>query len=186
MDVISQFVQYEARFVVFSLFYKKGSYRSIETLKCRNDANTYLQTCALSMGKYSQSSLIYGHQRDKANCPYHRGRECLKFVGAFGPSGIVLIWTCLWERCKFVFISQSFAIFCLSLADEKVDNSMGNLLTNLTKYFYVAFCFCFFQTIYENLWSRIIQHMSCNVKSLDWGKLVHVWRCKITCIGNIF
>lgn len=42
------------------------------------------------MDKYSRSSLIYGHQRDKANCPDHRGRECLKFVGAFGLSRIVL------------------------------------------------------------------------------------------------
>ena len=42
------------------------------------------------MDEYSRSSLIYGHQRDKANYPYHRGRECMKFVGAFGPSRIVL------------------------------------------------------------------------------------------------
>lgn len=44
-----------------------------------------------------------------------------------------------------------FRYFLFVSADEKVDDSMGNLLTNLTKYFYVAFCFCFFQTIYENL-----------------------------------
>ena len=59
-------------------------------LYCRIDANVYFQTCAVSMDKYSRSSLIYGHQRDKANCPYHRGRGCMKFVGAFGPSRTVL------------------------------------------------------------------------------------------------
>ena len=39
-----------------------------------------------------------------------------------------------------MFMSQSFAISCLSLADEKPDDGMANLLTRSTKYFYVAFC----------------------------------------------
>ena len=64
--------------------------RGYKVLYCRIDANVYLQTFAVSVDKYSRSSLIYGHQRDKANCPYHRGRGCMKFVGAFGPSRTVL------------------------------------------------------------------------------------------------
>lgn len=92
------------------------------------------------MDKYSRSSLIYGHQRDKANCPDHRGRECLKFVGAFGLSRIVLNMEVSVREVQIIFMSQSSAISCLSLADEKPDDSMGNLLTHLTKYFYVPFC----------------------------------------------
>ena len=46
----------------------------------------------------------------------------------------------LWPLAEFIFMSQSFAISCLSLADEKPDDSMANLLTHSTKYFYVAFC----------------------------------------------
>lgn len=83
--------------------------------KCRIDANVYLQTCAVSMDKYSRGSLIYGHQRDKVNCPYHKGRGCLKFFGAFGPSRIVLNievsvrevpnYIRVAEFCYFLFVS---------------------------------------------------------------------------------
>ena len=59
-------------------------------------------------------------------------------MGAFGSSRIVLNMTVFVREVPIYIYVAEFV--CLSLADEKPDDSMANLLTHVTKYFYVAFC----------------------------------------------